>query len=218
MNKVNWADRFINFLAVILGVSLAFYITSVSENKKNKKELKEYVSSIVLELEDDIDTYESYQIPYNEEQIEEINGLVEKLLDARSDSLAKFLDVVLNLNAYSPSGNTFESMKASGRLNLIEDLATKTALGNYYVELADESERIGMEQTNYFMKSLLPHLANNFDLTGEIMDDDLRSDFKLRNYLVLYSALIQNKTEKYYGLTESAKELLEKLAKLEKDF
>jgi len=215
MKNINWLDHILNFIAVILGVSLAFYFSSSHESRKATEELEGYTKSFISELKDDLDTYENYQIPYNEEQVDEINTFLLSINSIEEDSLAKYLDVILNLNAYNPVGGTFESMRSSGKLSLIPSLDLKIALGTYYMELGEESKLIGLEQTNYFMNTLIPHIAENYDMTGDISDEDLRGDLRLINYLALYGSLINNKTEKYYGLVDAAKDLIKELEELE---
>ena len=44
MKSVNWFDHLLNFVAVILGVSLAFYISTRAEKSREKEELLRAVS------------------------------------------------------------------------------------------------------------------------------------------------------------------------------
>ena len=61
--KYNWMNHFFNFLAVILGVYLAFYLSERSKINQERKESMILMNSLVNDLSDDIKTYESYQIP-----------------------------------------------------------------------------------------------------------------------------------------------------------
>jgi len=63
MPPVNWKDHFINFISVILGVTLAFLINSIASSYKQQQEMKLIVLSILEEIQEDIAAYEEYQIP-----------------------------------------------------------------------------------------------------------------------------------------------------------
>ena len=68
MKQINWSDHILNFLAVIIGVTLAFYVSDSADKSREKEELRLIVQSFIDELEEDRETYEDYQIPSNEEQ------------------------------------------------------------------------------------------------------------------------------------------------------
>jgi hypothetical protein len=63
--KINWLNHFFNFLAVILGVYLAFYINERAKMNEDKKEAILLMTSLVDDLEQDIKIYQEYQIPVN---------------------------------------------------------------------------------------------------------------------------------------------------------
>jgi hypothetical protein len=69
MKQINWSDHILNFLAVIIGVTLAFYVSDNSDRKREKDELEKITRSFISELQDDRETYLEYQIPDNEVQL-----------------------------------------------------------------------------------------------------------------------------------------------------
>ena len=50
MKKVNWADQLLNFVGIILGVSLAFLINNAAENAQDRAEYKQIVNSFISEI------------------------------------------------------------------------------------------------------------------------------------------------------------------------
>lgn len=64
---IHWQNHFFNFLAVILGVYLAFFISEWSKENRDRKEMKVLIESLITDLSDDIRVYEEYQIPINRE-------------------------------------------------------------------------------------------------------------------------------------------------------
>lgn len=212
MNKINWINHFFNFTAVILGVFLAFYVDSLSIERKEKQELQEIIKSLIEDLDKDHNTYSEYQIPSNEEQVEALGALIELIL-SEVPKPSEEVDANINVNNYSPVSSTFLSLTTSGKINLIEDLMVRKALSNYYDILSTESIKKGELQVDFFMKEILPWLIENTDLTN-ITPDDFVGQKKMANKLILYQSFISNKIEQYRAIDESAIELKEMLSDL----
>jgi len=132
MPPVNWKDHFINFISVILGVTLAFLINSIASSYKQQQEMKLIVLSILEEIQEDIAAYEEYQIPYNKliiEDIEKTLALIEE--NGNKDSLQFHFSKAMDVNNYSPSNVTFNSMISSGKLDLLGNFYLRKNLYNY---------------------------------------------------------------------------------------
>ncbi|MEM6805558.1 MAG: hypothetical protein AAF696_29445, partial [Bacteroidota bacterium] len=97
MKRINWPDQILNFIGVILGVLLAFYITEIAENSKEKKEIKEFLTSFIGELDADIEAYDGRGISLNEEQSKVINQVIRNI---QKPSEAKE-EANLNFDVYS---------------------------------------------------------------------------------------------------------------------
>jgi hypothetical protein len=65
-----------NFFAVILGVYLAFFINERAKRNQDKRESLIIMQSLINDLSGDIKTYETYQIPVNLQQTDEIKQLL----------------------------------------------------------------------------------------------------------------------------------------------
>ena len=76
MKGIDWLTHILNFLAVIAGVFLAFYISDAAEHKKEQKQLSHIINIIIEDLKEDQATFENYQIPINEKQLSAIDRLV----------------------------------------------------------------------------------------------------------------------------------------------
>ena len=61
----HWLNHVLNFLAVILGVYLAFYINERAKVNQDRKESRLLMNSLMEDLSEDIRVYEEYQIPAN---------------------------------------------------------------------------------------------------------------------------------------------------------
>lgn len=206
----NWLHHVFNFLGVILGVYLAFYINEKAKINEERDESLILMNSLVNDLSEDIETYEAYQIPVNITYQENVENLLNLLLSDSLERISGQLPIILGVENYAPTTSTYSSMKASGKLRLIGDLALQKKLNSYYEGLVIESTRKGEYQVDFFTNELLTWLTNNADLLEmEILNKD--NLIVLRNKLIIYQSLIDQKTESYKMLVEHSKKLKEQI-------
>lgn len=99
------------------------------------------MNSLVGDLSEDIRRYEEYQIPVNIQHQQNVESLLESLLTDSLDHIGNQLSAILGVENYAPTSSTYNSMKSSGKLRLIEDLALQKMLTDYYDGLVIESDR-----------------------------------------------------------------------------
>tara|TARA_R110002096_G_scaffold83876_1_gene194131 strand:- start:3128 stop:3784 length:657 start_codon:yes stop_codon:yes gene_type:complete len=215
--KYNWMNHFFNFLAVILGVYLAFYLSERSKINQERKESMILMNSLVNDLSDDIKTYESYQIPINSELRENVEDLLNLLIADSLYDIDSKLSLILEVENFAPTTSTYSSMKSSGKLSLIDDLALQKALSNYYEGLVFESQKKGEYQVAYFTSEILNWLTTNFDLMDVkiVQKDDV---IILRNKLLIYESLIAQKVNSYETIVEDSKKLKSQIESLQNDY
>lgn len=205
-NKHNWVNHVFNFIAVILGVYLAFLINEKATINKEKKESAILMNSLLNDLSDDIKTYEEYQIPENTQQQEKIGKLLDLLVKDDLKKVEKEITSVLQIENFTPTTSTYNSMKFANNLRLIDDLALQKKLSNYYEGLAVESIKKGEFQVEYFKNEMLPWLTTNVDLMEMklLKEDDL---LPFRNKLIVYESIIEQKIHSYKLAVKSSKQL-----------
>jgi len=206
MKNIRWPDQILNFLGVILGVLMAFYISSAAESHKEEQELENILSSFRTELGNDLKEYSESQIPYHEAQIESIGKLFESL----SDSADEELSVVFEATNYSPQNTTYLSVVSSGKLALIKDLELRKNISRYYDVLSSEAVERGKAQIDFFMNEIIPWMIDHTDLMN-VETEDVAGDTAFANRLLLYQSLIQGKTEQYQEISNSAHVLLQQI-------
>jgi hypothetical protein len=203
--KYNYWTHIFDFLAVILGVYLAFYINDQAQNNQRVKEGKALMAAMVDELDQDIQIYEAYHLPVNKQHEKNIELLVEKIMEGE-ENLGEYLSGVVELENYRPASSTYKSMKDSGKLSLIDNLDLQRELNSYYDNLAIESERKGDFQADYLTGEILTWLTNNVDLiTDEILHPKELVPF--RNKLLIYTSIVNQKIASYEEVVERAKAL-----------
>ncbi len=204
--KYTWTNHLFNFLAVILGVYLAFFINEVAKSKQDRQESILLMKSFVMDLSKDIEKYEKYTVPVNIEYQQQIATLLNDLSTNNWEDIENQLPLLFQVENRTPTTSTYTSMKASGKFNLIEDLSMQKKLTDYYDGLVPESEKKGEYQVDYFTNELLSWITNNIDLlTMEI--PAMQDLFVLRNKLFIYESLIDQKVKSYEMIIEDSREL-----------
>jgi len=202
----NILNHLLNFLAVILGVYMAFYINEKAKINHDRNESLVLMRSLVGDLSDDIKTYEEYQIPENIKHQKNINELLTLLTEDKIENVNSRLSIIFQVENFDPTTSTYGSMKSSGKLELIEDLALRKKLTNYYEVLVLESIKKGEFQVEFFTSELLKWTTNNVDLLEmKILNEDNLMVFK--NNLLIYESLIDQKVQTYEMVVENSKKL-----------
>jgi len=204
--KYNWLNHFLNFIAVILGVYLAFYINERAQINQDRSESLILMKSLVNDLTEDIRVYEEFQIPTNEQYQKDLDSLLNSLITNNLDGIDGQFLAILSVDNYAPTTATFSSMKSSGNLKLIDDLALQKMLSDYYEGMVVESQKKGEYQVEYFTNELLHWFTMNIDfLEMKLLNtDDL---IVLRNKLIIYGSLIEQKVNSYKMNVDSSKKL-----------
>lgn len=204
--KHNWLNHLFNFLAVILGVYLAFVFNENAKNNQDYNESRTLMTSLVNDLSEDIRDYEKYQIPVNIQHQQNVESLLNLLMADSLEGISDQMFAILSVENFAPTTSTYNSMKASGKLSLIDDLALQKSLSDYYEGLAVENIRKGEYQVDFFTSEVMSWLTNNVDLTDmEFIHTDELIVFV--NKLIIYGSLINQKVESYQMSVESSKEL-----------
>ena len=209
-NKSNYINHLLNFLAVILGVFLAFYISDKAEINQDKKESRMLLESLANEINNDIETYTNYQIPDNENHIENLDKLIVALAEKNIEKINEQLPAIFNLNNYRASASTYSSIKASGKLKLIENFDLRRSISVFYEGVATESKIKGEFQVDFFKTELLPWAISNMDLMEMRLLDDY-DKIILKNKIIIYKSLILQKVDSYKMIVEESVKLKAKI-------
>ncbi|MEO0733016.1 MAG: hypothetical protein AAFZ52_09285 [Bacteroidota bacterium] len=210
MNKGNWKNHILNFVGVILGVLLAFYVNNSAEKRKQRATFEQIAFSLIEDLTVDLRVYDEL-IPANEEQSAEIEILVNAILADDTDQ--EQATATLDAKNYVPTNSTYLSTKLNSVITQLDDVDLKKQLSSYYELALTESVELGELQLHFFLNEITPWLiehTNLFDLEVE----DIKGDMKLANMLVFYNTLIKSKIAQYKEMRASADLLKSNLRKV----
>lgn len=180
-------DIFIEFVIVILGITIAFWLSNLGEQKKERRLEAVYLADIRTDLSEDQKAL-SYSLRENKVKLD-------KLLDGvsyyqsngpkiRLDSLAGYSQLIGNYFHFTPNDYTYISLQQSGDFKIIEDNSLKKALVGLYQHYklieAEQKNLLEALDQNYF-----PTLMSKYDmLSGELEDQDYFESAAFKNTLV----------------------------------
>ena len=197
-----------NFVAVILGVYLAFYVNERAKISEEKKEGILLMQSMINDLSSDIKTCKKYQIPVNTNYQKAIDSLLLLLSTNQIDEINNQLLKIFQVENYVPNTSTYNSIKSAGKMNLIADLDLQKRLSDYYDGLAIECTKKNEIQVEFFMNELVSWLTLNADLV-EMKLLNGNELMVLKNKLLIYESLVAQKINNYEMIVNES-ELLKK--------
>lgn len=209
--KIEFSKYLYELLVVFIGVTAAFLLSNWAESRKNVNLESIYINHLVEEFNSNKALLERI-VEYNREKTVKINRLIE-LLESKIfvDSINVLsLDCLLKNVYYEPETNTWESLKASGDLKLINEyelLIMLNELHSSYKE-AEYSQRLLDE---FVTGKVFDFTLVNFNLKDFRFYDSKNAftPFYL-NLIIGYQALLQG----YIYKLNHTQEVIDKISAL----
>lgn len=129
-----WKGYFLEFLMIFLAVTMGFFAESLRENINNKERLHNYIQSLVSDLNSDLVMYDS-SISFNNSHKEMIDSIIVGLNEPKKDLRKVYLmarQLTMGSSVVYPTTKTFEQMKSSGDMRLIQKQFIADSIGMYY--------------------------------------------------------------------------------------
>lgn len=164
---------FIEFLIVILGITIAFWLSNLGEERKEARLEQAYLQDLNTDLIKDQKSL-TYSINQNKDKYE---TLVEAYKYYRSkgpkvpiDSLIGYAQTLGNYFHFTPNDYTYLSLQQSGDFKIIKDRNLKKAM----IELYQQYGLVKVEQDNVIDaldRNYFPVLTEKYDMiTGEVIE------------------------------------------------
>ena len=117
VEKKNFKEYFLEFLMIFLAVTLGFFAENIRESIKDKKQLHEYIESMVNDLQSDTSLYHS-AVEYNLSKCRIIDSIIQSLSDndKSSNNVHLYLlvrQLTMGTFVISTTPKTFDQMKSS---------------------------------------------------------------------------------------------------------
>ena len=136
-NPKKWKEYFLEFLMIFLAVTMGFIAENLREHIKDNSEIHSDMQSMVADLKSNVAMY-NWTLAANQFSDKRIDTLIRLLKKDRTNTseiyfLARY--ITGNNQNYSPNTKTFEQMKSSGALKLIEPRRLLDSISDYYQSL-----------------------------------------------------------------------------------
>jgi len=120
-------------LMIFLAVTLGFFAENLRENIKDSKAVRQSMKSLRDDLKSDVTMYDS-SIAINLTNCRMIDTLISLLTEKRETGKIYLLARRLTIGAgiFTPSSKTFEQLKSTGYLRLIENQNILDSINTYY--------------------------------------------------------------------------------------
>ncbi len=157
--SINWVDHTINFIVVIVGVTIAFYLSNRKEYSEQIQLEKYSLESIVADLNEDIlflqESTDTIRILKSK-----LNSFIGQLLSGQvnRDSLFQNIGILYVQIPFLPKDNSYQSLVASGKLDVIRDFELRKQLTELYHRHYQAIKLVDQMSTQQKNSLVLPYL------------------------------------------------------------
>lgn len=206
-------EYIIEFILVIVGISIAFWLSELAEEKKKDKLEIQYLKDILEDLQADVELID-YLTLLNQSKTTELERGVRMFQKNRAsinpDSIPQYTRIMGNLNLFSPNNFTYITLKQSGDFKIIKNHDIRKRL----VQLYSSYESIEFEQVN-LTQALDDHFYseyfNNYDM---INDRIVNRQFMTSSYISNFIAFSLSQTNSVLVFFERSKTIAEQTIQL----
>ena len=208
LQSVNWFEKFIELLVVVIGITLAFVVDRSYEKYRNRKEADLYLSSLEIDLKADLVQLDSLLKKLNTDQAHLKRFIsLHPGKKIEPDSLQIYLQSLSNLGLFKIRQGSFRALQSSGKFDLMASFEMRRKMFRYY-HSADELEVFQSALQNYFDRFVVPVLIENLDMkTGRPLDRHFFRSVKFRNIASGYWSLRNQQIELCREIRKKAEEL-----------
>lgn len=131
-SSIQWKDHLINFIAVMVGVTIAFYLSNRKESSDREKLEKSSLESVIQDLDRDIAF-----LTQSTDTLTALKGKLKIVVDKLMANVAlenadESFGILFVQLPFIPSDNTYQSLLASGKLDVIEDFSLRKQMTDLY--------------------------------------------------------------------------------------
>ncbi|MEQ8626843.1 DUF6090 family protein [Ekhidna sp.] len=211
MKNINWLDHIANLLVVILGISIAFYMEGWREDAGNRMQERKYLESMVTDLQTDIEALDTL-LSINEELSAALVNLSLASVGRPygSDSALMYQTLKIQYNPpFTPQRTAYESLKASGKMDLINDFELRNHIVDLYEQFYRGTAEYDDALDEHVRDFVKPYYMKNVRFTGpQSIDPAFLNSDEFRNIIFAYRYLFIAKDEFYKNVlnkTDSVK-------------
>lgn len=214
MKNINWLDHIANLLVVILGISIAFYLEGYKEESNNRNKEKKYLASLIEDLETDIEAIDTLLV-INERITKALVDLSNASINRTSLSDSALINNMFSIQynpPFTPQRTTYESLKSSGRIDLIKDFELRNRVIEIYEQSYRGSSEYDLALSEHVRDFVKPFYIKNVKFKSAFaLEDDFLRMSEFRNITFSYRYLFQAKNRFYTNVLTQVTELKDDL-------
>lgn len=203
-------EYFIEFIIVILGISIAFWLSNLGDERKERRLEEQYIIYLKEDLSND-KLHLSSSIASNQKKLNALGKAIQFFQGTNNgltyDSMPTYAGLIGSYNYFEPNENTYVTLQQSGDLKVLKDKDFKKAL----VDLYRSYEIIQQEHLNLSSAlddNFYPLFMSNYDLiNNKIIDIEYFKTPLFRNFV----AFTMNETSILNQYYEHAQLRIEKI-------
>lgn len=212
MKNINWLNHIVEFVVVILGILIAFQLSTCAEKKMQKGLIQEHLENIKAET-----AFNQRNIKRALELAVSSKAKLDSLFiilpeDTALNTVNNFSLALLDIGGVYIKKNAYRSLTESGDIRYIHDFNLKNEIVNLY-EYYEWVKGIDELHVNMYNKSYFPYILKNLDLIdGKVQAADVYRSKDYKNILSSYRFFLVNRIQKYEDCQREMDEFLEQLA------
>ena len=169
----------LDFLVIVLGISVSFWVNKIQNNKENKINEIHVYEDITMELNELTEMINERTDKFTFDL-----GLVNKVLNESLDAKCNYIDLLVAVTDYrgfEPKIEIYSSLKYDGGLKYISNTEIKVAINRFYS--TNHIIYLNMEDEIVVQREILKHLYTNYPLVLLNSDSKELDDIYKINYL-----------------------------------
>ena len=169
----------LDFLVIVLGISVSFWVNKIQNNKENKINEIHVYEDITMELNELTEMINERADKFTFDL-----GLVNKVLNKSLDAKCNYIDLLVAVTDYrgfEPKIEIYSSLKYDGGLKYISNTEIKVAINRFYS--TNHIIYLNMEDEIVVQREILKHLHTNYPLVLINSDSKELDDIYKINYL-----------------------------------
>ena len=120
---------------VVVGIAITIGINNCINNRNSRKDLKQYLNTIQLELKTNIEEIDN-EINILDNSVSYTNYLRSQNKESlNSDTIEKYMFTITQIRDYKPKYNAFEMFKSSGSMRLVTNKELLLSIWEAYNEI-----------------------------------------------------------------------------------
>jgi hypothetical protein len=183
------------FLIVALAITACFGSWQLISRSIEQRTMKQYLHQISNDLDYDLRHLESL-ILQDSLDLETIVGVLSKSASFQDDNVGADAYRLLKRPNFKPQIVTFEMIKAEGKLSIVSNFGTKSAMSFLYLQAYEHVRESDQNILAFIQLVLSPEVFRSVRVSSDNVASALLSNPSFINSLVLYRHMLEDDMEK----------------------